>query len=685
MVTGRRAFQRDTGVETLSAIIREDPKPIAEIAPDAPAPVKWIAERCLEKDPEERYASTRDLARELASVRDHLSEVSRSGEAAAAAGAPRKNRRFGWVVAALAGLVAGALLSGWLRRAPAPTEPTAVRFLTYSGDDLAPAVSPDGRTVAFSSARDGRPRIWLKQLAGGNEVPLTEGQDDSPRFSPDGSQVLFVRNERGVNALYRVPVLGGEARKIIGDAVEADWSYDGTRIAFLRFEVEKNQSTSLVWIVSADGGQPRQIAAVPNRQLNHPRWSPDDKTVAFSEVAAGGATKSFFLVDVGSGEVREVSTGSAGLASSLAWTKTPNHAVYSISESAVAAVTGSAAAVMLLDVKTERKRPLFWSPMNGDVLDVLGPGTVVFDVRSVKENIQELRLSGHQAVGEPVWLTHGNSSDRQPTYSPDGEWILFSSTRSGNQDLWMMSTKTGAVRRLTDDPGEDWDPAFTRDGRQILWSSNRSGAFEVWMADSDGSNVRQVTREGHDAENPTATPDGKWIVFNQGSGPDRGIRKVRFDGSGASQVLKGTTVLPDLSPDGEYVSFRLNIRVELFGLRVARLSDGSVVSTFDMDLPQRRGFTGNSIARSRWMPDGKAIVFVGQDEKGTYGLFTQEFDPNRDTSATRRPLAGFDPAFATETMAISPDGTRLAFAGPEQASSLMFAERVPGVDRPTRK
>jgi hypothetical protein len=147
----------------------------------------------------------------------------------------------------------------------------------------------------------------------------------------------------------------------------------------------------------------------------------------------------------------------------------------------------------------------------------------------------------------------------------------------------------------------------------------------------------------------------------------------------------GTTVLPEISPDGQYVSFRLNLRVELFGLRVARVADGSIVSAFDMDLPQRRGFTGNSIGRSRWMPDGKAIVFVAQDEKGSYGLFIQDFDPNRDTSSTRRPLAGFDRAIATETMAISPDGTRLTLAGPEQSSSLMFAERVPGVDRPAKR
>src|SRR5205823_14508647 len=96
MATGRRAFQRKTGAETLVAIIREEPEPIGQLAPKAPAPVRWIVERCLAKDPEERYASTKDLARDLRSIRDHLSETSASGALEAAA--PVKTRRRGWLL-----------------------------------------------------------------------------------------------------------------------------------------------------------------------------------------------------------------------------------------------------------------------------------------------------------------------------------------------------------------------------------------------------------------------------------------------------------------------------------------------------------------------------------------------------------------------------------------------------------
>jgi serine/threonine protein kinase len=120
MATGKKAFQRKTGAETLVAIIREEPESLGQLAPKAPAPVRWIVERLLAKDPEERYASTKDLARDLKSVRDHLSETSASGGLEAAE--PARPRRRGWTlpaaIALAAGLAAGFLLHGFTNARP---------------------------------------------------------------------------------------------------------------------------------------------------------------------------------------------------------------------------------------------------------------------------------------------------------------------------------------------------------------------------------------------------------------------------------------------------------------------------------------------------------------------------------------------------------------------------------------
>ena len=113
MTTGQKAFQRKTAAETMSAIIREEPEPIAKLRPDLPLPVRWMLDRCLAKDREERYASTKDLARDLASVRDHISEVSSGAEAMlAATGRPGRPRIARLALAVALG--AALILAGWL-------------------------------------------------------------------------------------------------------------------------------------------------------------------------------------------------------------------------------------------------------------------------------------------------------------------------------------------------------------------------------------------------------------------------------------------------------------------------------------------------------------------------------------------------------------------------------------------
>jgi eukaryotic-like serine/threonine-protein kinase len=685
MASGRRAFQRDSAPETMAAIIREEPESLARAASGGPAPYRWIVERCLQKEPDDRYASTRDLSRELADLRDHFSEIDRSGTTVvAASGAPSRTRRSRLL---LAGAVLLAFAAGvgaaafWTSRREA-TLPPALRTLTYSGLDQSPAVSPDGRTVAFTSKRDGTPRIWIKQLATGGEAALTAGPDDYPRFSPDGSAILYQHREGNTFAIYRSSVVGGEPRKVLADASHADWSPDGKSIGFLRWSNERGITVSVIGVAAADGTGQREIARVANHQLVQPRWSPDGSTIAAAELGIAGAPRSYWLAEPRTGTVRALpSLTTNGFLSAPAWTRTSDEIIYSQAESVVGNVTSSSARIMRQNVRSGKGATLLWIPSNALTVDVLGPGQLVFDASPVRENLRALPLGGPFAV-EGRWLTQGNASDRQPCYSPDGEWIVFSSNRSGNLDLWEVSRKTGAIKRVTDDAADDWDPGFMPDGR-LIWSSNRTGAFEIWIAESDGSGARQVTREKMDAENPTATPDGKWIVYNQ-SFPERvGLWKVHPDGSGSTRLVSGMTVLPDVSPDGQYVSYRTNLRIDQFDVRVTRVSDGTI-TPFRIRLPSFQASIANSSGRTRWTPDGKTIAFVGQDEKGNNGIFFQDFDPSKDTSASRRRAAGFTSEVATESFGISPDGREMTVAGWEQVFSLMLAERVPGVDGPRR-
>jgi hypothetical protein len=114
-------------------------------------------------------------------------------------------------------------------------------------------------------------------------------------------------------------------------------------------------------------------------------------------------------------------------------------------------------------------------------------------------------------------------------------------------------------------------------------------------------------------------------------------------------------------------------------IRVASVADGTEIPfSIAVGSQGRRGVLLTT-GRTRWTADGKSIAYIGQNERGHYGVYVQEFVPGRDTSATRRELAGFDTETATESFAISPDGTRLTTAGWEQLSSILVAERVPGL------
>ncbi|MEP6994389.1 MAG: serine/threonine-protein kinase, partial [Acidobacteriota bacterium] len=158
MATGTKAFQRKTGAETLVAIIREEPEPLSRLAPKAPAPVRWIVERCLAKDPEERYASTKDLARDLKSLRDHLTETSASGALDAAE--PAKARRRGWLLPAVLTLFAGVAAGVFVRGMASGKSSPDVQFkqLTFQrGTVLTARFAPDGQTIVYSAAWDGRP------------------------------------------------------------------------------------------------------------------------------------------------------------------------------------------------------------------------------------------------------------------------------------------------------------------------------------------------------------------------------------------------------------------------------------------------------------------------------------------------------------------------------------------------
>ncbi|HYC89018.1 MAG TPA: protein kinase [Thermoanaerobaculia bacterium] len=656
MLTGSVPFRARSAVETMNSILVDDPPDL----PGVPDAVQDLVRRCLEKDPAQRFASAKDLAFALETAAKNVHTSAKATVPVRHGESPGEGRKAKVVLLVLMAAAIGT--AAWLSRDTQEPEPPRLRTLTWSGRDSSPAASPDGKLIAYVSARDGTRRIWLKQLADGTEAPVTAGPDDSaPRFSPDGSALLFTR----ANALYRVGVVGGDPRKLVDNAFDGDWSPDGRRIAFIRDVSRSGGRASTVCIAPVDGGAVREIATSSEAELTAPRWSPDQRWIAVNVRPRGTTPGSILLVDAESGERRTLSREAPhGLLSGAAWTKSGDALVYAELEglAAVGLPRRRGSSVIVRHELGGGTRVLLRNPHSAaDTVDIAPGGRIVFTEDVTRQSLQEVTLGGNVTR----WLSRGMSVDRQPAYARGGTSIVFASDRGGNVDLWEVTLDSGRVRRLTDHASVDWDPQPASDA--LVWSSNRGGHFEIWTATMDGASPHQVTKDGVDAENPSLPAAGDWIYYDSTNPKHDGLWRIGRNGGNAELIVAGETVHPVVSADGQYVVYQLP--GETSEVRVVRVADRQVFTLAG-------GLSGVNALRAQWIGTSHTVAFRALDPSGHVAVFAQEFRPGADTTNTRRPLIVAE----AETFAISPDGTKAVLSLIDEASGLMMAEDIEGLE-----
>jgi serine/threonine protein kinase len=678
MLTGEVPFHARSPVETMNAILIDEPPDIGALVSPIPEPVEELVWRCLEKDPARRFSSARDLAFALESAAKSVTSATpvparrRTSEPRAVA--PSRKYTRGIVLGVIAlGIGAAAVLSRGTFDTPAP-EPPRLRMLTYSGRDNSPAASPDGRLIAFVSSRDGRRRIWLKQIADGTEAAITAGPDDTaPRFAPDGSALLFTRTEKGDSSIHRVPVVGGEPRKLIDRAFDGDWSPDGKQIAFIRNRGERTQRTSALCIAPTNGGDVREIATSTSAELTFPRWSPRGDAIVVTIGPRGTTAGALQVIDLVSGDKKILQRDTPhGLLSGAAWVAGGDALVYAELDALAGGLPGRGrgSAIVLQEVESGRARVLLRNPHSAsDSVDVTGDGRIVFSEDFTRQSLREVSLDGS---GHERWLSRGISVDRQPSYSRGGNSIVFTSDRSGSLDIWELVLDSGSLRRITDHEGIDWDPYPTADGNTLFWSSNRSGHFEIWTSTFDGGNPQQATQDGVDAENPSMSVAGDWIFYDSSDHRRDALWRMPRNGGRPVLVLAGETTHPEVSADGTFVVYGRPEGGGAIAIDVVRVSDGTVS-------PLVRGVTGLASLRARWIGGTHTVAFRAREVDGSISLYAQDFKPGIDTISTRRKLLSTDSDATLETFAISPDGKRAVLAIVDEASGLMMAEGVEGI------
>ena len=281
MATATHPFQRETSVQTLSAIIAEDPPDPAQATPPVPFALRLLLRRLLAKNPRERFQHTADLAAELRTTRELLTEVT------SAVSTPVVLPRSIWPrrIAAMALIAAAGVVAG---RVVAPVESRAsfdrfVPFATDAGYQGVAAWSPDGRTLAYEAEIDGVVQIFTRALGSPMRTQITRSAFDcfSPFWSSDGRHIYYHSLARDTDALWQVSPAGGAPDVVIEGATRAHVSPDGRSAMFLR--QEPLQTNMTLWTVSLPDGTPERYARGPLADQTfaggHLRFSPDGTKV----------------------------------------------------------------------------------------------------------------------------------------------------------------------------------------------------------------------------------------------------------------------------------------------------------------------------------------------------------------------------------------------------------------------
>jgi TolB protein len=479
-------------------------------------------------------------------------------------------------------------------------------------DDIQPAWSPDGRSALFVRSREPGRRlepadvfgqfngadVWTVDLASGQETRLVEDAYN-PDFGPEGGRIAVDASWAGPRRIWVVDPRGRNPVQVSSDSSEAvahlrpRWSPDGSRIVFQNLERTKFD----LRVLDLAGGRLSWLTNDLFQDLN-PVWSPSGRFVFFSSNRGGGLNIWALPVTPAgepTGPPRQLTTG-AGQDVEIAVSPAGRRLAFSILrqnadlwrlpvEPATGRATGAPQPVVASSREESRGA---WSPDGG---------VIAFNCdRAGDMNIWLYTL----ADGSLRQLTRGPGGDYQPNWSPDGRTIAFFSSRNGCPGIWTVGVATGRVTPLSRGRHIEVNPFFSPDGRHIAYQSDRAGRLEVWVMDADGSQPRELTNVGVSGHFLRWTADGRWIVFRcPGGGAPRTMRVPLEAGEPEplAEVQGGAHM--SFSPNGS----RIMDVVAHKALWVSPLAGDTPERVFEFDDPDVR------IDYPVWSPDGRWVLF----------------------------------------------------------------------------
>ncbi len=653
MVTGKAPFRGSTSIDTLTAILREQPVPPVQLNPEVPPELERIIGKCLEKEPGERYQDTRDLVVDLRHLkRDSDSQPMRKVEPSAPVLSKASKRiPAGWIGVAAALLVALAALGVFsLVHRERGAEQAASRFESMRMSRLASiedltsiALSPDGKFLAYVARRAGKYGLWVRQVATGSDVQIVPPQEaitSGPTFSPDGEYLYFLTRDPDntiYNAVFQVPTLGGATRKILFDIDSAAaFSPDGKRISFVRGLPDKPHPACALMVADSDGGAQRRLVVKIEPDtfpiFVAPAWSPDGESIV-APVSRSGEVGSYSLSEFRVADGRETRIGDRRWGWILALTWLPDR-------SGLVLIGGeigeSAQQVWFVALPDGQARRITNDPNSYFGLSLSADARTLATVQVTSAGDLWSAPAGNPSLAERITSGEGTASIPylNPTQlfrageiavTPSGS-IVFGTESGAPRRLWGMAADGTSRRLLTPEDMEAFHPLVARATGTIVFTGNRADRVtHVFRMDPDGGNLVQVT-QGNRELSSAVSPDGQWLLYWRPT--DTSFWKAPLAGGPATkiEISNPVTIPPRFTPDGKFVWFpSLQERGgrSRLGLEQIRAEGGAPLRWIDwprkcdIDLPWKMA------------PTGDAMTCISELD-GVYNLWNQ-------------PLAGGEP------------------------------------------
>jgi serine/threonine protein kinase len=533
----------------------------------------------------------------------------------------RRHKRATIVALAMSAIAVAAMAYGLYRmfgaaKVEMPFQKMSLKPLTASGKVLEAGISPDGKYMVYSIDEGNSQSLWLKQVAAAGSdrqiVPPDEARYLGATFSPNGGYIYYVKSESNHNGLFQVAIGGGASRRLMENIASGiSFSPDGQRFAFLRSS-RPDEETSLM-IARADGTEERQLV---DGILGQPAWSPDGKTIVCVLLKYFRHRPTPLLeVRVEDGQQRMIDNKRVRFNGQLAW-------------------LGDSSALIAVGTEQSSSETQLWhvSLPVGEIqritndlkdyrnLSVTTDGTAIVTVQS--EQLSNIWIAPGGDARRATRITLGNQ-DRAGAlcWTHDGR-IVYDSLESGRVSVWIAEANGGGRRPLVD---SGFRPSVSPDGRYVLFTSTRAegGSMNIWRMDTDGGNLKQLTESQSDVL-PYCSPNSQSVVY---TGPGTTLWRVSIEGGEPTQLTSKWTRGAVISPNGKLMAcwYRPDGARPSSQPSVAIISSegGEPIKVFPLGRSARPPIPAPNYLR--WTSDGESVLYIDTRE-GVSNIWSQPRD-----------------------------------------------------------